>query len=44
MATLKLPKGSQPKSNPPPKEASDAGQKPPTDAKPVTQHKQLAGA
>ena len=44
MATLKLPKGSPPPSASKPREASDAGQKPPTDAKPVPQHKQLAGA
>ena len=44
MATLKLPKGSPPPSNPKPRDASDAGQKPPTPAKPITQHKQLAGA
>jgi len=34
----------QPKQAPPPKPASDAGQKPPTPANPIPQHKQLAGA
>ena len=39
-----LKSGAPPPSNPAPRPASDAGQKPPTDAKPVSQHKQLAGA
>lgn len=44
MATLKLPKGSEPKKDSPPREANVPEQYAPTPASPINQHKKMAGA